>query len=117
LLISLSYELTKLEKKTGGPEEPISDLGIRSYHSYWNLSVMQALVDASNRAYNMSVEDISRVTGIKKQHVLQTLTRLGVLAQYGETHIIRVKQTHLDKYKHSQQQAKLCDPAKLQLGT
>ena len=41
LLISLSYELTKLEGKVGSPEKPLSDLGKLSYRSYWTWVLLE----------------------------------------------------------------------------
>ncbi|KAJ8611283.1 hypothetical protein CTAYLR_004155 [Chrysophaeum taylorii] len=45
LLISLSYELTKLERKQGSPEKPLSDLGKLSYRSYWTWTLLTKLRD------------------------------------------------------------------------
>merc|ERR1712183_48597 len=42
-LIAFSYELSKLEKVTGSPEKPLSDLGRLSHRSYWSWVLLQIL--------------------------------------------------------------------------
>ena len=60
LLISLSYELTKLEGKVGSPEKPLSDLGKISYRSYWTWVLLEVLSgydgDASIRSISERTE-------------------------------------------------------------
>ena len=38
-MIQFSYELSKIERKVGSPEKPLSDLGHISYHSFWKEGV------------------------------------------------------------------------------
>ncbi|CAG0882645.1 unnamed protein product [Cyprideis torosa] len=44
-LISLSYELSKMEDTVGSPEKPLSDLGKLSYRSYWTWVLLNCLRD------------------------------------------------------------------------
>uniref|UniRef100_A0A5K3EH58 Histone acetyltransferase n=1 Tax=Mesocestoides corti TaxID=53468 RepID=A0A5K3EH58_MESCO len=53
-LISLSYELAKIEGLVGSPEKPLSDLGRLSYRSYWEGVIFKYLLDFTNK----SIEEI-----------------------------------------------------------
>ena len=56
LLISFSYELTLIEGKIGTPEKPLSDLGRKTYFSWW----VQRIIDFvwEHEGENFSIEDI-----------------------------------------------------------
>lgn len=77
-IISLSYELTKLEGKTGSPEKPLSDLGKVSYRSYWTHILMNVLANYEAKG-NMSLTDISNLTGIKTEDLISTLQHLNMI--------------------------------------
>jgi len=72
-LISLSYELTKREGKTGSPEKPLSDLGKKAYRSYWAHEVLKIL---SKKECDVTCKEISRFTGIDSHDVQETLKLL-----------------------------------------
>jgi histone acetyltransferase MYST1 len=97
-MISLSYELGKLEKKTGGPEKPLSDLGRVSYESYWSQVLLSILKDRSEND-PISVDELSKMTGILAGDVLQTLDQLGVIQYLGQgQHILEVRSDLVDKF-------------------
>ena len=83
-LISLSYELTRRENKTGSPEKPISDLGLISYKSYWAHALIQAInARRGHKAKGgVTVRDLANETGICEADVTATMQDIGLLLQW-----------------------------------
>ncbi|CAF1149101.1 unnamed protein product [Rotaria magnacalcarata] len=75
-LIALSYELTKLEKKTGSPEKPLSTLGQMTYKSYWHSTILSKLEEYRPLQTHATVTQLSVDTGICIEDVIQTLIDL-----------------------------------------
>lgn len=48
-LIEFSYELSIKEGRTGTPERPLSDLGFRSYISWWAQKILSLLLENSTQ--------------------------------------------------------------------
>lgn len=94
-LISLSYELTKRERTAGSPEKPLSDLGKLSYRSYWSLVLLEVLREHQG---NLSVRDISAMTGIKTEDIISTLQSLNLIRYWKGQHIISVTQRLVDQH-------------------
>lgn len=77
MLISLSYEIAKRLKRSGGPERPLSDLGKIAFTSFWR-EVIAELV--SIRGFEIrSVDDIVALTAIAKDDAIEALTSLGLV--------------------------------------
>ena len=56
-LIEFSYELSLKEGRHGSPEKPLSDLGHRSYVSWWAQRLLKILLDNDGRA--ISIQELS----------------------------------------------------------
>ena len=50
VLIEFSYELSKMEAKTGTPEKPLSDLGLLCYRRYWSMTILDILVNLTPKS-------------------------------------------------------------------
>ena len=81
-MISLSYGLSKLEKKCGTPETPLSDLGLISYRKYWASNLLQILYEYSIQHKSISIDKLSQLTSFTKNDIFYTLHDCGVLQQY-----------------------------------
>lgn len=71
--------------QVGTPERPLSDLGLVSYRSYWTRVLLEVLRD--NRS-GLSIKDLSQLTCIKVQDIIETLSMLGLIKYWKGQHIV-----------------------------
>lgn len=97
LLIELSYQITKRDQTTGGPEQPLSPQGFHSYQSFWRRCLIQTLLGRTphSRRYLQqqdqrvfSLSRLSELTGIRAEDVLFTLNDLGLLHLWSGNHLV-----------------------------
>eukprot|EP00798_Chlamydomonas_sp_ICE-L_P023144 gene23144-30348_t len=110
-LISMSYEISKLEGKVGTPERPLSDLGRVSYHGYWTRQLLSILREHEG---SISIKDMSEMTAIKSDDVLNTLQTLGLIQYQKGQHVICAVLKLLDKHlKQAGGPGLVVDPSKI----
>jgi histone acetyltransferase HTATIP/histone acetyltransferase MYST1 len=85
-LITLSYEFSLIEGKTGTPEKPLSDLGRETYLAWWS----QRLVDylRKHKDEPFVLEDIMRETAMTEEDILWTLETTELLKIIDEVAVI-----------------------------
>jgi len=108
-LMSISYELTKREGTTGSPEKPLSDLGNISYRSYWTY-VLLNIFRRKDQLTNITIQEISRMTGFKTEDILSTLHALNMIKYWKGQHVISVNQSLVEKHLLATKKVRLCDP-------
>ncbi len=108
-LMSVSYELTKREGTTGSPEKPLSDLGKISYRSYWTYVILN-LFQAKNFLQTTSMQDMSRLTGIKTEDILSTLHSLNMIKYWKGQHVISISKAAVEAHLVQMKRIRLCDP-------
>ncbi|KAL8371101.1 hypothetical protein RB595_001113 [Gaeumannomyces hyphopodioides] len=91
LLIDFSYLLTRVEKKTGSPEKPLSDMGLVSYRNYWRLVLCQYLADhvsdSKSETAGLSIKRMSDDTGLTPDDVIAALEGLRCLVRDPQTEL------------------------------
>ena len=60
----VGYLLTRVERKIGSPEKPLSDLGLISYRSYWKDVLLEYLCKRTGNT--LSIKDVSQVSHFQK---------------------------------------------------
>jgi len=93
-IISLSYELSKIERKPGSPEKPISDLGLVSYKSYWS-RVLIEMLRGKKAGDELSIDDISKHTCMTTVDIIETLKGINVLLWHNGQWYFSI--THLEQ--------------------
>ena len=86
-LIEFSYELSLIEGKSGTPERPLSDLGFRSYLSWWTYRILTLLNDWMEEQRGLkdlptiSIQKISDQTGIDPNDINYVLENYKIIRQ------------------------------------
>ncbi|XP_034450738.1 histone acetyltransferase KAT6A isoform X5 [Hippoglossus hippoglossus] len=100
-LIDFSYLLSKREGQPGSPEKPLSDLGRLSYMAYWRSVVLECLHEVRDR--QISIRQLSKLTGICPQDITTTLHSLNMLEQRGERLVLvrrdKLVMNHMSRLK------------------
>ena len=111
LLIEFSYELSKVERKTGSPEKPLSDLGLLSYRSYWADAIVELLAIYKGE---ISVAEISDATAFTQDDILHTLQSMELIKYYKGNFILYLNDKVMAKHeKNMAKQRTRIDPSKL----
>ncbi|VDM81541.1 unnamed protein product, partial [Strongylus vulgaris] len=63
LLIDMSYQLSRMERKVGGPERPLSDRGLLTYRKYWRSSIL-CYLRSTRDCHSISLKNMSLATRI-----------------------------------------------------
>nr|KAG5714602.1 hypothetical protein BaRGS_007048 [Batillaria attramentaria] len=105
LLIEFSYELSKVECKTGSPEKPLSDLGLLSYRSYWSQTILEILLNMKPNEQGeqptITINELSEKTSIKKEDVVSTLQHLNLINYYKGQYIITLSEEQVDAHNRA----------------
>lgn len=80
-LIEFSYLLTRVEKKTGSPEKPLSDMGLVSYRKYWRLVLCEELLAQHGNVSNISISSLSERTGMTPDDIVSALEGMRALVR------------------------------------
>ncbi|KAM9598369.1 histone acetyltransferase KAT5 isoform X1 [Haliaeetus albicilla] len=104
LLIEFSYELSKVEGKTGTPEKPLSDLGLLSYRSYWSQTILEILMGLKaegGERPQITINEISEITSIKKEDVISTLQYLNLINYYKGQYILTLSEDIVEGHERA----------------
>lgn len=74
LLIDMSYELSRLERKVGSPEHPLSDLGLFTYRDFWRSSILCYLRSVRSVPHT-SIKHMALSTRIHPTDIVNQLMR------------------------------------------
>ncbi|KAA0188094.1 Histone acetyltransferase, partial [Fasciolopsis buskii] len=118
-LIEFSYELSKLEGKSGSPEKSLSDLGLLSCRSYWAQTILELLLTCKSSEPGqepaLSINEIVERTAIKRDDVIATLSHPSVLCYVKGQHVIYLSRELIDSHQKSMSRRALhVDPKLIQ---
>lgn len=82
LLISVAYELSKREGRQGSAERPLSGPGLAAFMSWWTWR-LRTVVEQCYDGEQLTIAQISDLSGMTSEDVVETLRNCGALKQWG----------------------------------
>ncbi len=82
LLISIAYELAKREGRQGSAERPLSGPGLAAFLSWWTWR-LRNVVEQCYDGEQLSIAQLSELSGMTSEDVVETLRTCGALKQWG----------------------------------
>lgn len=113
VLIEFSYELSKIEAKTGTPEKPLSDLGLLCYRRYWSMTILDILINLSLKQEMdherpvISIQELSELTSIKKEDIVSTLQHLNIISYYKGQYIIVLNKELIENHNQAMKKRRI----------
>nr|QDG00796.1 histone acetyltransfease KAT5-2 [Brachionus koreanus] len=112
VLIEFSYELSKIEGKTGTPEKPLSDLGLLCYRRYWSITILDVLVSLKQKEPDqdkaqISIQELSEITSIKKEDIVSTLQHLNIITYYKGQYVIVLDSNLIENHNQAMKKRKI----------
>ncbi|KAI4091814.1 MAG: hypothetical protein LQ344_003918 [Seirophora lacunosa] len=78
ILMGISYELSRLEGRIGGPEKPLSELGRMGYLKFWQARVASAILAVKSKTA-LSVDEVAEACWMLAEDVVSAIEAMGVL--------------------------------------
>lgn len=94
-MIEFSYHLSKLENKKGTPERPLSDLGFRSFVTFWAINIIRYLLSKDKLA-KLNIQSISDDLFFDPNDVLYILENFKILRKVGNQTQLFLKREYLE---------------------
>ncbi|KAJ3064967.1 Histone acetyltransferase, partial [Podochytrium sp. JEL0797] len=104
VLIQFSYELSKIEKKTGSPEKPLSDLGLLSYRSYWADMILEILYQYKG---DILISEIVDQTAICTEDIVHTLQALDMVKYYKGQYILCLSEKNIEYHEKNERKKRI----------
>ncbi|KAI6646535.1 hypothetical protein LOD99_12656 [Oopsacas minuta] len=120
MLIEFSYLLSRHEEKQGSPEQPLSDLGLLAYRSYWRSVILDHLIslitpgedEEEKRTPVFSVKNLSVTSGVRAEDLISTMQYYGLIKYWKSSHVILVEECSKNEGGTKKRKRKL-DPVHL----
>ena len=94
-LISFSYELAILEDKQGTPERPLSDLGHKTYTSWWTYKLLTFFKQFMGE--EISVQHLAEKTGILQSDIINLFESFKILRYHQGDHYFVITEEFMEE--------------------